>query len=48
MLQCLEVFKHLFAILLKCCDIDLCKQTKGLQDPERLARETVCMSTITF
>lgn len=43
MLQCLEGFKHFFAVLLKCCDLDLQKQTKGLEDPELLARETVCM-----
>lgn len=48
MLQCLEPFKHLFALLLRCCDIDLYKQSKGLEDPERLARETECMSIITF
>ncbi|XP_020584332.1 calcineurin B-like protein 3 isoform X2 [Phalaenopsis equestris] len=41
MLHCLEGFKHFFAVLLKCCDIDLQKQAKGLQDPEILARETV-------
>ncbi|XP_062215171.1 calcineurin B-like protein 3 isoform X2 [Phragmites australis] len=40
MLQCLEGVKHLFGVLLKCCDIDL-KQPKGLEDPEVLARETV-------
>ncbi|XP_020583901.1 calcineurin B-like protein 3 isoform X1 [Phalaenopsis equestris] len=41
MLQCLGGFKHLFAVLLKCCDLDLYKQQKGLEDPEILARETV-------
>jgi serine/threonine-protein phosphatase 2B regulatory subunit len=44
MLQCLEGVKHLCGVLLGCCDIDL-KQPKGLEDPELLARETVCMST---
>jgi hypothetical protein len=41
MLQCLDGVKHLCGVLLKCCDIDL-KQPKGLEDPEVLARETVC------
>nr|DAD23715.1 TPA_asm: hypothetical protein HUJ06_025178 [Nelumbo nucifera] len=41
MLQCLEGFKHLLAFLLRCCDLDLYKQPKGLEDPEVLARETV-------
>lgn len=41
MLQCLEGIKQLFGVLLKCCDLD--KQPKGLEDPELLARETVCM-----
>jgi serine/threonine-protein phosphatase 2B regulatory subunit len=45
MLQCLEGVKHLCGVLLSfCCDIDL-KQPRGLEDPELLARETVCMST---
>jgi len=43
MLQCLDGVKHLCGVLLKCCDIDL-KQPKGLEDPEVLARETVCTS----
>lgn len=43
MLQCLEGVKHLLAVLLRCCDLDLYKQPKGLEDPEVLARETVCM-----
>lgn len=42
MLQCLEGFKPLFASLLRCCDIDI-NQSRGLEDPELLARETVCM-----
>ena len=46
MLQCLEGCKHLIASLLRCCDIDLYNQSRGLQDPEILARETVCMALI--
>ncbi|GLT79547.1 hypothetical protein SLA2020_510370 [Shorea laevis] len=41
MLQCIEGFKRLFASLLRCCDIGLYKQSRGLEDPELLARETV-------
>ncbi|KAJ9689937.1 hypothetical protein PVL29_012549 [Vitis rotundifolia] len=41
MLQCLEGVKHLCAVLVNCCDADLYKQPKGLEDPEALARETV-------
>ncbi|PIA62726.1 hypothetical protein AQUCO_00200627v1 [Aquilegia coerulea] len=41
MLQCLEGFKQVFASILSCCDVDLCKQGRGLEDPEILARETV-------
>jgi hypothetical protein len=48
MLQCIEGIKHLFAPLLQCCDIDLYKQTTGLEDPEILARETVCMHRPNF
>ncbi|KAG0463628.1 hypothetical protein HPP92_019697 [Vanilla planifolia] len=39
--RCLEGFKNFFAVLLKCCDLDLYKQPRGLKDPEILARETV-------
>ena len=45
MLQCLDGVKHLLGALLKCCDFDL-KQPKGLEDPEVLARETVCTSKL--
>ncbi|KAG5254739.1 calcineurin protein [Salix suchowensis] len=38
MLQCLEGF---ITSLLRCCDLDLYKQSRGLDDPELLARETV-------
>ncbi|KAE8690281.1 Calcineurin B-like protein 2 [Hibiscus syriacus] len=41
MSQCTDGLKHLFASALKCCDIDLYKQSRGLDDPELLARETV-------
>ncbi|KAL6200604.1 calcineurin B-like protein 3 [Rosa sericea] len=41
MLQCIEGLKHLCASLLRCCDLDLYKQSRGLEDPEILARETV-------
>lgn len=43
MLQCLEGFKPLFASILRCCDLDIYNQPRGLEDPELLARETVCM-----
>lgn len=45
MLQCLDGVKQLLAVLLKCCHIDL-KQPNGLEDPEVLARETVCTSKL--
>ncbi|KAK7305283.1 hypothetical protein VNO77_43186 [Canavalia gladiata] len=41
MLQCLEGVKPLFASILRCCDIDIYNQPRGLEDPELLARETV-------
>lgn len=42
MLQCIEGFKHLFASLLQLCDTN---PSRGLEDPEILARETVCMAS---
>ncbi|KAM7251259.1 hypothetical protein ACFE04_023142 [Oxalis oulophora] len=39
MLQCIDGFKHFFVSLLRCCDLD--QQSRGLDDPEVLARETV-------
>ncbi|KAL4628013.1 hypothetical protein ACB092_05G207200 [Castanea dentata] len=41
MVQCIDGLKHLCAALLNCCDTDIYKQPKGLEDPEALARETV-------
>ncbi|WOL13641.1 calcineurin B-like protein 3 [Canna indica] len=41
MFPCLDWFKHLIAILGKCCDLDLYKPPTGIEDPEQLARETV-------
>ncbi|XP_073263252.1 calcineurin B-like protein 3 isoform X2 [Populus alba] len=38
MLRCVE---GLISTLLRCCDLDLYKQSRGLEDPELLARETV-------
>jgi hypothetical protein len=43
MVQCLDGLKHLCATVVNCCDPELYNQPKGLQDPEALARETVCM-----
>lgn len=50
MLQCLGGLKHLCAAVVNCCDADLYIQPKGLEDPEALARETVCIlpSLLTF
>ncbi|KAM6541962.1 hypothetical protein CsatB_006409 [Cannabis sativa] len=41
MLQCIDGFKHLFAFLLRCFDLDLYNQSRGLDDPAVLAGETV-------
>lgn len=41
MVQCLDGLKHLCAAIANCCDADLYKQPRGLEDPEVLARETV-------
>ncbi|KAJ4841948.1 Calcineurin B-like protein 3 [Turnera subulata] len=38
MLQCIE---GIITSLVRCCDLDLYKQSRGLEDPELLARETV-------
>ncbi|KAL0320906.1 UNVERIFIED_CONTAM: Calcineurin B-like protein 3 [Sesamum radiatum] len=37
--ECLEGIKHLCAAVLQCCELD--RQSRGLEDPEVLARETV-------
>lgn len=42
-MQCLDGLKHLCATVINCCDAELSKVRKGLEDPEALARETVCM-----
>ncbi|XP_027351720.1 calcineurin B-like protein 3 isoform X2 [Abrus precatorius] len=41
MVQCLDGLKQLCAAVINCCDADLSKQPRGLQNPEALARETV-------
>ena len=44
-MQYVDGLKHLCAAVIHCCDADLYKQPKGLDDPEALARETACMYT---
>ncbi|KAL8150680.1 hypothetical protein V2J09_020488 [Rumex salicifolius] len=41
---CVDGFQHLLASFLRCCDIDLYKPPRGLEDPERLARDTFNVS----
>ena len=41
MVQCLDGVKQLLAVLFQCFDLEL-KQPRGLEDPQVLARETVC------
>lgn len=48
MVQCLDGLKHFCVVVVNCCDTDLYKQPRGLEDPEALARETVCMLTLIF
>ena len=43
MVQLLEELKHLCVAVVNCCDSDTHKQPRGLEDPEALARETVCI-----
>ncbi|KAL0353340.1 UNVERIFIED_CONTAM: Calcineurin B-like protein 3 [Sesamum angustifolium] len=41
MVQCLDGVKHLLSSVVNCCDSEINKQPRGLQNPEALARETV-------
>ncbi|KAK2984255.1 hypothetical protein RJ640_010214 [Escallonia rubra] len=41
MLQCLDGLKHMLSVVANCCEGDY-KQPWGLENPEALARETVC------
>ena len=44
MLRCLDGVKHLLSAVVNCCESEIYKQPRGLENPEALARETVCMS----
>lgn len=44
-MQCLDGLKHLCAKMVCCCDAGDQIQPKGLENPEALARETVCISS---
>lgn len=48
MVQFLDSVKRLCVSVLGCCDAELNRQPRGLEDPEILARETVCMSFLFF
>ncbi|KAL9271429.1 Calcineurin B-like protein [Drosera capensis] len=39
--HCVHGFQQFFASLLRCFEINFFKPTRGLEDPERLVRETV-------
>ncbi|XP_071927015.1 calcineurin B-like protein 2 isoform X6 [Coffea arabica] len=41
MLRCLDGVKHLLAVVVNCCDSEIYKQPRGLENPEALARETI-------
>lgn len=47
-MQFLDGLKHLLSAIVSCCDSEIYKQPRGLDSPEALARETVCMSSETF
>lgn len=44
-MQFLDGLKHLLSAIVSCCDSEIYKQPRGLDSPEALARETVCMSS---
>ncbi|XP_071912512.1 calcineurin B-like protein 3 isoform X2 [Coffea arabica] len=41
MLRCLDGVKHLLSAVVNCCDSEIYKQPRGLENLEALARETV-------
>ncbi|XP_042399829.1 calcineurin B-like protein 2 [Zingiber officinale] len=41
MVFCVDWLKHLITVLGKCCDLDLYKPQRGLEELEQLSRETV-------
>jgi hypothetical protein len=43
MSECINGLKHLLFQFLKCCEIELQNNPRGLREPQRLARETNCM-----
>ncbi|KAL6520433.1 Calcineurin B-like protein 3 [Orobanche hederae] len=41
MFQCLDGVKHFLSAVVNCCESEIYKQPRGLENPETLARETV-------
>ncbi|KAK6149604.1 hypothetical protein DH2020_017129 [Rehmannia glutinosa] len=41
MVQCLDGVKHFLSAVVNCCESEIYKQPRGLENPEALARETV-------